>query len=551
MTSLCYALAQNISRKTASGLLLLAFVAQSYQVQADDIQLSLRETDLLAVLEYYSELTGKVFVPDSAVGGTVTILTPTPVSRKQAISLLFSILDTKGFAIVEVDDYYRVVQKAEAFQSSSAAYSKSTAGDLIVTDVIKPKYVNVDGLRESLRQLLSPEAKLVVNSDFNFLIVTDKAGNIRKLRQVLGRMDLPVAQPVTKTYRLQYTPVKDIEATMQALLDSSVTNDEDSGGFQEFSSGAPTGPNNKVLADVRTNSLIITAPEGLQNIAVATIERLDLRSPQVLIEAKIVEINLDENSKLGVQWQSFLNGSDWSGVVGLTGADTIVNPSELLALPGPQQGLSAALLSTNNYSAFLNLLATDTRAQVLSAPHLIASNNQEARLRVGDEIPILKELRLDANNNPIRTFDRENVGLELAITPSIAENRDVSMQVAFQVSSVIDSALDGNDFTVAEREVNTHVVVKDRQTLVISGLIREDSSADTSGIPKLKDAGPLGYVFGSKNDRIVKRELLILITPRVIQSAEEADNVGESQAAKYPEAVNAGAIYQQMQEFDL
>ena len=137
----------------------------------------------------------------------------------------------------------------------------------------------------------------------------------------------------------------------------------------------------------------------------------------------------------------------------------------------------------------VNLLASDSDARVLASPHLMASNNMEANLRIGDEIPVLKETRLDTNNQPIETYDREKVGLEVKLKPTIASNRDVTLDLEISNSNVIAGAggSGNNQHTITERLVKTHVIIKDKHTLVISGLIRDDVSGGNSGVPELKD----------------------------------------------------------------
>lgn len=507
---------------------------------AQEVTLNFRNADLLGVLEFYSKLTGKVFVPSEQVAGNVTVISPGPLSEDQAIKLLFSILDMRGYAVVEVDDYYKVVPKPNALNSAAPPSQARVAGDRLVTEVITPRYINVGNLVESVRGFISQEGKLVVDANLNFLAVTDIASNVRQLQQLIERLDKPVAVPVSRTYNLQYAKVEELTQLITTMLQ----------GVQA-AQGPGAGVPATVLPDLRTNTLIVNAPEQDHEKVRLIVEELDTRSPQVLLEATIVEVTLNDSSKLGVQWQFLFSESPFSAL-SLSEQDRadILSNSEVLP---PLRGLAFALLSPGDYAALINLLASDTNARILSAPHLMASNNQEASLRIGDEIPILKEFRLDADNNPIRTFDRENVGLDVTVTPSIAENRDVSMQLAIKISSVISGSTttDDNQFTTSEREVNTNVVVKDRQALVISGLMRDNATENNSGVPGLRKAPGVGKLFGSEDTVGEKGELLILIKPHVITNDDEARMIGDAQLRRHPEAVRAGAVQPEVMEFDL
>ncbi len=537
---------RSILRAVALAVLLCSAAAQA----GAKVTLNFRDTDLLAVLDYYSKLTGMVFVPAENVAGRVTILSPGPVDEAQAINLLFTVLDMRGFAVVEVDGYYKVVEKSQAMEYPAARLSGAVPGDRLVTEVIKLDYVSVAEVKESLRSLISPRGRFIADDTLNFVVVTDTAASAQMLRKVVRDMDRPLTLPVTRSYRLQYVKVETVGALIESLLSGGgnsrprVPPIPGRGG-----DGAKTG----VLSDTRSNTLFVTAPEQEQKKVAGVLKELDIRSPQVLLEATLVEVVLGETNKLGVQWQFALSKSNPFAAISLNGADTTSNPIESDKLFGPKEGFNLAILNPGDYAAIIDLLSKDNNARVLSAPHVIASNNQEANLRIGNEIPILKELRLDTDNNPIRTFDRQKIGLEVKIKPSIAENRDVSLDLMIKVSSVRSSvvAVESGQITTSDREVASHVVVKDRQTLVIGGLMRDDVTDDSSGIPVLRELPGVGKLFGSEGTEREKTELLVLITPYVIETEAEADATADRELRRHPAAVDAGAIRQEPVEFDL
>jgi len=525
----------------AMALLLVTTGAWPVAAAPKEITLNFRDAELLAVLEFYSKLTGKVFVPAEGVAGRVTVISTEPIDERQAVKMLHSILDIRGFAILEVDGYYKIVPKSVALSSATIPFHHKIAGDRLVTEMLQPKFIQVSKVFESIRAMLSSEGKLVVDANLNFLVVTDTTTNIKRLKRIFARLDKQVGVPVSHTYQLQYAKVEKLAPLVTALLQGALA-----------ASGQPGQPPATVLQDIRSNSLIVSAPAPAQAQVAQVIKDLDTRSPQVLLEATIVEVTLNDSNRLGVQWQFFLNKSkEPRSAVSLseTGASGLLSDAAS-SLP-TLQGLTFALLKPGDYAALLDLLATDTSARILSSPHLMASNNQEATLRIGDEVPVLKEFRLDVENNPIRTFDRQKVGLEMKITPSIAKNRDVSMKLFINIASVIaGSVTEDNLFTTSEREVQTSVVVKDRQTLVISGLMRHNISDSSSGIPHLRKIPGVGNLLGTQSSDGEQGELLILIRPYVIMTEDEALTASDAQLRKHPAAVGAGAINQEVLEFD-
>lgn len=541
-------------------LLSLSLFAGVRTSHAQDVTLNFREAELLAVLEFYSRLTGKVFVPAEQISGKVTVISPRPLSEEQAVKMLFSILDMRGYAVVEIDDYYKIVQKSAALESAVGMRSNGDAGDRLVTEFFAPDHVNVNDLLESVRALVSTQGRVVGDPTLNFLTVTDVASNLERVNALVRRVDrpVPVNRMFSRSHRLQYAQTDDMLPLVSSLLQGQSSQPTPPGvdasvqGLQPPTAFGPTGastPSATVIADSRTNTLIVTATADQHQQVQVLIDELDSRSPQVLLEATIVEVILNDSSKLGVQWQFLTNRNPLTSFSQAT-QDSAGLLSDSASL-STASGLSVGLLSPGDYATLINLLASDNSATVLSAPHLMASNNKEANLRVGDEIPFLKEFRLDADNNPIRTFERQQVGLNLKFTPSIAENRDVSMALGITISSVRPGGTtDNNEFTTSEREINTNVVVKDRQTLVISGLMRDNVTDNSAGIPGLRKTA-VGPLFGNQESNAEKGELLILIRPHVITSEDEAKLAGDLQLRQHPEAAKAGAIRPAGIEFDL
>ena len=522
--------------------ILMVILCWSATVKPEDITLNFREVELMALLEFYSELTGKVFVPSNEVQGQVTVISPGPVSEEQAIKLLFTILDMRGIAVVETDDFYKIMPKIKAMSSPAVRLQPRVAGDRLVTEVIKPEFVKVAAIFQSLQSLISQEGKLVADANLNMLVVTDTADNVKKLQQLLTELDKPISQPVSRTYQLQYAKVAEMAPLIATFLQGA-----------SASAGGPgvAGPLTTVLHDARSNALIVNAPESYQQDVATIIADLDHRSTQVLLEATIVEVSLTDSSRLGVQWQFFINRMNPTASLSFSESGSTTLLSSLETLPS-LKGMSFALLRPNDYAVLLDMLASDTDTRVLSSPHLMASNNKESSLLIGDEVPILKEFRLDDASNPIQTFDRLKVGLQLKITPSIAENRDVSLAIHIKLSSVVAGSVTGdNQFTTAEREVQTNVVVKDRKALVISGLMRDNANEQNSGVPFLRKIPGFGKLMGTETTGGEKRELLVIIRPLVVTSDDEARIVSDIELRKHPNAVDAGALNPDVLEFDL
>ena len=514
--------------------------------------INFRDADILEVLEAYSNLLTVNVVPGEGVSGIVTVISPGPVTRKQAVNLLHSILKHRGFAVIENDGFISVVQDAIAEMSGFPIFYPEMPDEQVAVLAIRPQHIDEETLAETLAAmgLMRPVS---TNRDAGVVLVTASASKLRSILKLVEDLDIPQRVAVTRTYPLQYAAAPNLGPVIAGFV-AQLAGQEAPASAAEGESALVSG---SVMIEERTNSLIITAEEKYHQAVVTMLVELDKRSPQILLEAKVVEITLDQNSRMGLQWQQLLNVLPMAALTFsdpgtfAVGSSVIDNAQNILS--GSPGGINYALLDPKNYSMMVNLLASDTDARVLASPHLMASNNMEANLRIGDEIPVLKETRMDTNNQPIETYDREKVGLELKLKPTIASNRDVTLDLEISNSNVIAGAgaLGNNQHTITERLVKTHVIIKDKHTLVISGLIRDDVSGGNSGVPELKDLPGVGPLFGSQQKQKKSTELLILITPYVILSEQEAIQVGTDQLLKHPGAATAGALDHIEMEFDL
>ena len=514
--------------------------------------INFRDADILEVLEAYSNLLAINVVPGEGVSGVVTVISPGPVTRRQAVNLLHSILKHRGFAVIENDGFISVVQDAIAEMSGFPIFYPEMPDEQVAVLAIRPQHIDEETLAETLAAmgLMRPVS---TNRDAGVVLVTASASKLRSILKLVEDLDIPQRVAVTRTYPLQYAAAPNLGPVIAGFV-AQLAGQEAPASAAEGESALVSG---SVMIEERTNSLIITAEEKYHQAVVTMLVELDKRSPQILLEAKVVEITLDQNSRMGLQWQQLLNVLPMAALTFsdpstfAVGSSVIDNAQNVLS--GSPGGINYALLDPKNYSMMVNLLASDTDARVLASPHLMASNNMEANLRIGDEIPVLKETRMDTNNQPIETYDREKVGLEVKLKPTIASNRDVTLDLEISNSNVIAGAgaSGNNQHTITERLVKTHVIIKDKHTLVISGLIRDDVSGGNSGVPELKDLPGVGPLFGSQQKQKKSTELLILITPYVILSEQEAIQVGTDQLLKHPGAATAGALDHIEMEFDL
>lgn len=300
-----------------------------------------------------------------------------------------------------------------------------------------------------------------------------------------------------------------------------------------------------IQADPNTNSLIITATEPVFNDLMKVIAQLDRRRAQVYIESMIVELTDANAAELGVQWQALnssntafagtnFNGPAASGNTNIIGASAAINAAlgaaagAVVGAPTLGFGLNVGSITNfgNNlaFSSLLRAVSTISGANVLSTPNLMTLDNEEARIIVGQNIPIVTGSYAQTGSSstvtPFQTFTRQDVGLTLRVRPQVSENGTVKLQIFQEVSSIQDvSSTTG--IILNKRNVESNVIVEDGQIIVLGGLIGDNYTDGSSKIPLLGDLPFIGQLFRYDNKSRTRTNLMVFIRPTVLRTNEQ------------------------------
>ena len=308
-----------------------------------------------------------------------------------------------------------------------------------------------------------------------------------------------------------------------------------------------------IQAEPATNSILITGSEPLYRSLRQVIDQLDLRRNQVYIESLIVEVSNETAAELGIQWNFLLGSGNQNVGFGSTNFGTPgqnqgpggnilglnqnvnaitnsgVNAGGVPVAPAP--GLNLGLISRFNgvyaMSALVRALQTASGTNILSTPNLITLDNEEARIIVGQNVPILTGSYSTTGSTstvtPFQTYVRQDVGILLRVKPQISDNGIVKMQIYQEVSSVAAQTTSG--VVLNKRNIESNVLVDDGQMVVLGGLISDEYADGTSGIPFLSSIPILGQLFRYDNKNRVKRNLLVFIRPYVLRDRNQADEI--------------------------
>lgn len=275
----------------------------------------------------------------------------------------------------------------------------------------------------------------------------------------------------------------------------------------------------RILADKDNNALLILCSAANYEKLETAIRKLDIQPRQVLIDVTIAEVTLAGDLKYGLEW-AFTNGSG-SGKLDMGAAG-------LAALTPGFSYLWSNSSVPGGVSATLNMLANDSRVKVISSPHIMVTDNQQAKIQVGDRVPITSQSQsvLGSATGLIASIQYIDTGVLLTVTPRINSGGQVTMDIDQEVSQAsITTTSSINSPTISKRALKTTVVVKSGETMVLGGLITDNKTEATSGLPFLSRIPVLGGLFGVQNQQSNRTELILMITPKTISNPQQAQEI--------------------------
>ncbi|CAH9014805.1 type II secretion system secretin GspD [Candidatus Nitrosacidococcus sp. I8] len=289
-------------------------------------------------------------------------------------------------------------------------------------------------------------------------------------------------------------------------------------------------PEVRIVPDITNNALLIAAKPPMYEKIKAVLRQVDIPPRQVLVEASIAEVQLSGNLSLGIEWffKNAIgkgNGNDNFGGTGVSNSGFPLSPMTSAAVPG---GFTYAVTSGASVNALLNMAAQESKLNVLSSPQLLVLDNQTAQIMVGSQVPILSSqaaLGGIAGGGALTSqVQYKNTGVMLAVTPRVNAGGRVTLEIDQQVTDVGASLKSGgiDNPTFLQRAFQSVVTVQDGQTIVLGGLIQTNDTFNKSGIPALYKIPIIGNLFGSTTNGKKRTELVVLMTPRVVENQTDA-----------------------------
>ena len=565
-------------------------------------QMATKGANIQEFVDQVAKITGKTFIVDPKLKGQVTVISSTPLGKEGVYELFLSVLRLQNFTAVPSGNVIRIQQSATGKQTPGAAGNLDTAApEELLTEVIAVQNTASEELIKLLRPLIPQYGHIGSVSNPNVVIISDHADNIVRLKKLIREIDVadddevimiplkeawvgsviaileriapdqvgaaakgpsrvqvianernnslvlrgkpqPISkiikvvdkldQPATTADSTQVIKLSHADAENVSKILSSVVVKNNSG---EKASQQPI----TIAADPTLNGLVVKADPGTMSEIISLIEKLDTPRAQVMIEAAIVEVTIDDSSSLGVELAAGdqegksvpLVSSSLNGVInGLLSGAIASGGGEINVLQGlatlSSPTIAAAKLDSDkiSFGAVITAIANNSDANLLSTPSVLTLDNQEAKILVGTEVPFRTgsfTTTGDGTSNPFTTVNREDVGIELVVTPHVFENSEVRLEISQKITNVLNTTIGGTGFAdvvTSKRTIETTVLAGNEQTIVLGGLIQDDINETNARVPIMGRIPVLGALFRSTTNSRKKTNLLVFLRPTIIPS---------------------------------
>lgn len=539
--------------------------------------LNFDDADVYTIIQtIFGEALRVNYVVDPRVKGRVTFRAIAPVPMENVLPLMEVILRLNGIGIVEDNGLYRIVPISDISKEPSPVSFGRDPGKIPTTgksllQVVPITYVQSSEVLKLITPFSSNNAVLIDVPKGNQIIIVDTDANVKRMLKLIEIFDnekLKQRKPQVFVYQVQNSKAKDIASLLQQIfLGSKTATPERTPASSRAGSAPPASPLSpsampatsshpqvstistggealvadftRIIPDEITNTVIVlSTPEDYASIK-KTIEEIDIVPRQVVIEGMVASVSLTDNLSFGI-------AALFKGNVFNLDSKFLLNANALNLDPTKLSlsGFTAIGVDTSGaVRALITALATESKAKVLAAPHILVSDNREAKIQVGQQVPLItSETYGTVGVAPVRNFQYRDIGIILKVKPRINAGGLVSLEIYQEISTYETIKLSASDSQILlnKTDVTSELVVQNNQTIVIGGLIREDTSKSRTGIPFLSKIPVLGWLFGGTEDETKRQEIIILLTPRVIINQKDAKDISSEFVDKMSESSKGG-----------
>ncbi len=574
--------------KSIKILFILLLLGAQLLMAREQVHINFSNLQINDFIRLIAKISNKNILVNHKINGTVNLITSAPVYDNEVMGILVSVLDAKGFTLVRNGSVYEVVRATEAAKHNVRVVKpgKRTSGAMMVTQAVTVRGENVDVVAAKVRYLISKTAKLMTMKESNILLITDYPKNIETIKQVIGDIDRE-NRVVMKVVPIKYAKIKEIhkhiEEIAKSYFNEKVETDKvkillntDVSGLvlvgkqkninmlaktiarldkeqnlnevvQIFNLKNSDAKN--VLASLKeivdkqtfadpTMKPNISASEEINSIIVIgnpvvikslrrIIDELDKEKYQVYVQARIVEINSDDSELVGLKYGLEGGIANASGLYTMAanfgGSSVAVGPLFADKLIDALGDIDSALA----LGATLDFLQINGASQTVSNPSILCVNNQESSIYVGKTLSFQTGEATNSAGGATSSFKREDVGLTLKIKPRVSSRDKVTLDVETILENVLPVVDTNGQPATSKQTVVTQAILRHGESIVIGGLVKTYDSDVETKVPLLGDIPLLGMLFTHNDVKKQQENLLVILTPYVIDKSEKLSQLQE------------------------
>ena len=583
---------------------LIFFLFCSLFVSSQEQNIFYKDADIKTFAQDIALLTDKTIILDPRVKGVISVYSDATIDSETIWEIFLSTMEVQGYTVQKNGDIYSVIPSQEGIKNFS---ENELLSGSIATEVVGVQYSSAKDIVNAIKPLVGVRSYIASLTNDTEILIADDKDNVQRIKNIIRTLDTNLDTTISEFNLTNLSSIEALRIINNLKADTNTRFDTlGIATFQGANKLIFSGPreivtkaklllnrldqdNNtsentkviylnysksedilKILTDLsgsfgqeqnadyktvitsheETNSIIIRSnPQIIKSLS-DIVSQLDIRRPQVLVEAIIVEISESKAKSLGID-TVFSGSDDENAPVAFTRFPSSTAPDLLSLIAssdnstgiGASAAASASVLNSrglvagvgniidgdDNFALLLNLLKEDQDSDILSTPSGVALDNEEATLLVGQVIPITTGESLGANNlTPFRTTSREEIGIKLEFKPQINESDSVALFIRVEVSSIAGAQLaNSSDLITNKREIQSTVLADDKEIIVLGGLINEEVEESVNRVPILGDIPLLGRLFRSSAESVEKRNLMVFLRPTILRDSITTKDLSE------------------------
>ena len=422
--------------------------------------------------------------------------------------------------------------------------------------VMEVKFAEAETIASTIKEMLKAGGEktasaitIAADKRTNSIIISSMSAHlIQRAMDIVGQLDkdiVPEQKTIVKVYHLEFAEAEKVAELLSGFSFVPVEELRDQKAVDKTAKQSKETDTVSIVPDPATNSLIVTTPKHRWPHILKVIEKLDLVRPQVMVEVLVAEVDISKAKELGIDFNAVDAEGDGNRPFALANAD---NLESFLSSSGVANGLSLGIITGGAFDfgaaasgdvgelskigLLIRAMANDTNTNILSAPTIMTSDNEPARISVGEQIQLPSSFNTAANTglNTITNYATEDLGVILELTPRITKDDHVLLKINQTIKArTSDTLYDQNVPVISKREVDTSITVLDNTTIALGGIISEEETHSQTKIPILSDIPGLGKLFRNKRSSIKKVNLMIFLTPHIIRCQADADRIARMQ----------------------